>query len=82
MLLFLANPRYCKLHVALSSTQPDVTKQHISQSDCVIVGRCGHIVGTPGLNRLQTDPPRSCENQKSINEHEFGQTPVDLLGMR
>lgn len=60
----LTNPRCWELHVALSSTQPDVSKQHISQSDCLVVRCRSHTVGTPSLNRLQADSPHTCKNQK------------------
>lgn len=53
-----------KVHVALSSTQPNVSKQHISQSGTMMQrGRC-HIVGPAGADGIQGDSPDACKEAK------------------
>lgn len=56
-----AHLRGFKVHVALPSTQPDVSKQHVGQSSCpVLKGGC-HIVGTASVNWIKCDSPNTCQ---------------------
>lgn len=44
---------HLKAHVALPSTQPDVSKQHICKSSSTVLNFCCHTVWTIGSNGVK-----------------------------